>query len=217
MANPRGEPPLLHPRIRHRRLLRSPISRCACLLLAFAALLLLSALRQVARVDFPRPDAPRQALPGKADRYMTVRSNGGLNQMRTGICDMAAVARLVNATLVIPQLDKRSFWQDTSTFKDIFDQPRFIKALEGDVHIVADLPESLQSAPRARKHFTSWSSASYYEEMKELWKNQKVVHIPKSDSRLANNGLPIDIQRLRCRCLYQALRFSDPIEDLGKA
>lgn len=62
-----------------------------------------------------------------------------------------------------------------STFKDIFDQPRFIKALEGDVHIVADLPESLQSAPRARKHFTSWSSASYYEEMKELWKNQKVI------------------------------------------
>lgn len=154
--------------------------------------------------------------PKESDRYMTVRSNGGLNQMRTGICDMIAVARLVNATLVIPQLDKRSFWQDTSTFKDIFNEPGFIKALEGDVHIVSDLPESLQSAPRARKHFTSWSGASYYEDAKELWKDHKVVHIPKSDSRLANNGLPIDIQRLRCRCLYQALCFSDPIEDLGK-
>ncbi|TVU51284.1 hypothetical protein EJB05_02695, partial [Eragrostis curvula] len=191
MANPRGAAPLLRPRLR--RLLRSPMSSCACLLLAFSALLLLSSLRQVAQVDFPRPDLPGQ------------------------ICDMVAVARLVNATLVIPQLDKRSFWQDTSKFKDIFDEPHFIKALEGDVHIVTDLPESLQSAPRARKHFTSWSSASYYEEVKELWKDHKVVHIPKSDSRLANNGLPIDIQRLRCRCLYQALRFSDLIEDLGKA
>ncbi|XP_062202462.1 O-fucosyltransferase 38 isoform X2 [Phragmites australis] len=218
MANPRGAaPPFLHPRLR--RLLRSPISRCAWLLLAFAALLLLYSLRQVARVDLRRPDPPRQVssdklwasngygyhacvtptsrytVPRESDHYMTVRSNGGLNQMRTGICDMVAVARLVNATLVIPQLDKRSFWQDTSTFKDIFDEPHFIKALEGDVHIVSDLPQSLQSVPRARKHFTSWSSASYYEELKELWKDHK---------------------RLRCRCLYQALRFSDPIEDLGK-
>ncbi|VAH33838.1 unnamed protein product [Triticum turgidum subsp. durum] len=115
----------------------------------------------------------RYIAPIESDHYMTVRSNGGLNQMRTGICDMIAVARLVNATLVIPQLDKRSFWQDTSTFKDIFNEPGFIKALEGDVHIVSDLPESLQSAPRARKHFTSWSGASYYEDVKELWKDHK--------------------------------------------
>ncbi|ONM33757.1 O-fucosyltransferase family protein [Zea mays] len=181
MAKPRGAPKLLYPR--HRRLLRSPISRCACLFLAFAALLLVSSLHQVVRVDLLRPDPPHQALQGKSDSYMTVRSNGGLNQMRTGICDMVAVARLVNATLVIPQLDKRSFWQDTSTFKDIFDEPHFIKALEGDVHIVSDLPGSLQSAPRARKHFTSWSGASYYEEVKELWKNQK-----KLVERLRSHG-----------------------------
>lgn len=62
-----------------------------------------------------------------------------------------------------------------STFKDIFNEPRFVKALEGDVHIVSDLPESLQSAPRARKHFTSWSGASYYDEVKVLWKDHKVI------------------------------------------
>ncbi|XP_064943185.1 O-fucosyltransferase 38-like isoform X2 [Musa acuminata AAA Group] len=132
------------------------------------------------------------------------------------ICDMVAVARLMNATLVIPQLDKRSFWQDTSTFSDIFDESHFINSLEGDVHIVRELPKELESAPRARKHFTSWSSASYYEEMSQLWKDYQVIHVPKSDSRLANNDLPIDIQRLRCRAMYDALRFSNPIERLGK-
>lgn len=136
--------------------------------------------------------------------------------MRTGICDMVAVARLMNATLVIPQLDKQSFWQDSSTFADIFDELHFIKSLQGDVQIVQELPKELESAPRARKHFTSWSGVSYYEEVAQLWKDYQVIHVPKSDSRLANNGLPIDIQKLRCRALYHALHFAAPIESLGK-
>uniref|UniRef100_A0A0E0J7L6 O-fucosyltransferase family protein n=1 Tax=Oryza nivara TaxID=4536 RepID=A0A0E0J7L6_ORYNI len=186
MANPRGGGgggARHHLPLRPRRLLRSPISRCAVLLAASAALLLVLSLRQEPNEQLWGSDGygshacvtptSRYMAPKGSERYMTVRSNGGLNQMRTGICDMVAVARLVNATLVIPQLDKRSFWQDTSTFKDIFNEPRFIKALEGDVSIVNDLPQSLQSVPRARKHFTSWSGASYYEEVKQLWKDHK--------------------------------------------
>ncbi|KAK6152992.1 hypothetical protein DH2020_012631 [Rehmannia glutinosa] len=166
------------------------------------------------------------------DRYMTVRCNGGLNQMRTGIADMVAVARIMNATLVIPQLDKRSFWQDTSTFSNIFDELHFIKSLRQDVRIVKELPKELESLPRARKHFTLWK----YQPMVILWLLQQiqsdnimdynivmnplqktvVIHVAKSDSRLANNDLPLDIQRLRCRALYHALRFSPSIENLGK-
>ncbi|KAL8168361.1 hypothetical protein V2J09_009860 [Rumex salicifolius] len=153
----------------------------------------------------------------ESSHYITVKSNGGLNQMRTGIADMVAVARIMNATLVIPQLDKRSFWQDSSTFSDIFDETHFIESLHQDVRIVKELPKTLVSVPRARKHFTSWAGISYYVNMTHLWNEYQAIHVAKSDSRLANNDLPLDIQRLRCRALYLALRFSTSIENLGKA
>ncbi|GAB2232488.1 hypothetical protein Droror1_Dr00011525 [Drosera rotundifolia] len=152
----------------------------------------------------------------ESKHYLTVRTNGGLNQMRTGIADMVAVARMMNATLMIPQLDKRSYWKDSSVFSDIFDENHFVQSLVDDVRVVKELPDELENAPRARKHFSSWSGLSYYEELTQLWKEYKVIHVAKSDSRLANNDLPLDIQRLRCRALYHALRFSPSIENLGK-
>ncbi|XP_075474906.1 O-fucosyltransferase 38-like isoform X1 [Primulina tabacum] len=102
-----------------------------------------------------------------------------------------------------------------STFSDVFDELHFINTLQQDVMIVKELPKELESVPRARKHFTSWSGVSYYEVMKQLWKDYQIIHVAKSDSRLANNELPLDIQRLRCRALYHALDFAPSIESLG--
>ena len=48
-----------------------------------------------------------------------------------------------------------------------------------------------------------------------LLKN-KVVHLNKTDTRLANNGLANDIQKLRCKVNYEALKFTPEIEELGK-
>uniref|UniRef100_A0A0C9S7U9 O-fucosyltransferase family protein n=1 Tax=Wollemia nobilis TaxID=56998 RepID=A0A0C9S7U9_9CONI len=155
--------------------------------------------------------------PGDSRGYLLVHTNGGLNQMRAGICDMVAVARIINATLVIPELDKQSFWQDTSNFSDVFDEEYFIKTLADDVKIVKKLPKELASVTRAVKHFRSWSGVDYYqEEIAPLWQEYKVIRAAKSDSRLANNNLPPDIQKLRCRVHYDALRFAPRIEAMGQ-
>ncbi|KAG5541799.1 hypothetical protein RHGRI_021587 [Rhododendron griersonianum] len=149
--------------------------------------------------------------------YLLVHTNGGLNQMRAGICDMVAVARLINATLVIPELDKRSFWQDTSNFSDVFDEDHFINSLANDVSIIKKLPKELANATRAVKHFRSWSGIDYYQdEIASMWADYQVIRAAKSDSRLANNDLPPEIQKLRCRACYEALRFSPRIEAMGK-
>lgn len=65
-------------------------------------------------------------------------------------------------------------WIVYSKFSDIFDELHFIKALQEDVRIVKELPKELESAPRARKHFTSWSGMGYYQEMTQLWKDNQV-------------------------------------------
>lgn len=171
------------------------------------------------RRDFVQCMAPSSSYspPPESRRYLQVYANGGLNQMRAGICDMVAVARIINATLVLPQLDKNSFWHDSSNFSDVFDEEHFIHSLASDVNIIKKLPKELRTTTKAIMQFRSWSGVEYYQnEISHLWDNYQVVLAAKSDSRLANNHLPPDIQKLRCRAFYEALRFAPHIEALGK-
>lgn len=49
-----------------------------------------------------------------------------------------------------------------------------------------------------------------------LIQKYKVVHLNRTDARLANNGQPLEIQKLRCRVNFSALRFTSQIEELGR-
>ncbi|CAM8996114.1 unnamed protein product [Rhodiola kirilowii] len=166
--------------------------------------------------------------PENSKGYIQVFLDGGLNQQRMGICDAVAVAKILNATLVIPHLEINSVWKDTSSFMEIFDVNHFIDALKDDISIVRELPyefswstrEYYATAIRATrvKLAPVHASASWYlDNVSPILESYGIAAISPFSHRLAFNNLPSDIQRLRCKVNFRALSFVPHIRALGDA
>ncbi|GJN04211.1 hypothetical protein PR202_ga21736 [Eleusine coracana subsp. coracana] len=151
------------------------------------------------------------------DRYLMIVTSGGLNQQRTGIIDAVVAARILNATLVVPKLDQTSFWKDASNFSDIFDAEWFISSLSKDVKIVKDLPMigGRLRAPHRMRVPRKCTERCYMNHVLPALLKKHVIRLTKFDYRLANK-LQTDLQKLRCRVNYHALRFTAPIQEMGE-
>ncbi|KAL9449494.1 hypothetical protein AB3S75_011426 [Citrus x aurantiifolia] len=158
----------------------------------------------------------------KSNGFLIIEANGGLNQQRLSICDAVAVAGLLNATLVIPIFHLNSVWRDSSNFGDIFDEDFFMHALRSNVNVVKELPEDILQqfdhniSSIVNLRVKGWSSPTHYLQ-KVLPKLQQLgaVRIAPFSNRLAQ-GVPSNIQGLRCLANFEALRFSEPIRMLAE-
>ncbi|PIA52309.1 hypothetical protein AQUCO_01000285v1 [Aquilegia coerulea] len=139
-----------------------------------------------------------------------------------------AVAKILNATLVIPYLEVNPVWQDSSSFTDIFDVDHFIDVLKDEISIVKQLPKAYSwstreyyaTAIRATRIKTAPVHASanwYLENVLPVMQSYGIAAIAPFSHRLAFDNMPMDIQRLRCKVNFQALAFVPHVKTLGDA
>ncbi|KAI3847309.1 hypothetical protein MKW98_022442 [Papaver atlanticum] len=149
-------------------------------------------------------------------RFLVVVASGGLNQQRNQIVDAVVLARILKASLVIPILKVNLIWGDESEFSDIFDVEHFKRTLQADVRVVSSLPSThiiARQLPEAKiPHGVSpvWIRSRFFKQLNE----EGVLVLKGLDSKLSKN-LPPDLQKLRCKVAFHALKFAAPVLELG--
>ncbi|KAG0473408.1 hypothetical protein HPP92_015265 [Vanilla planifolia] len=139
------------------------------------------------------------------------------------ICNAVAIARLLNSTLVLPKFLYSNVWQDSSQFSDIYEEEHFVNYLKADIKIVKELPVELQSLDLEARGIIITDAeirkeekpSFYVKKILPILLKKKVVHFSGFGNHLAFDPIPFDLQRLRCRCNFHALRFVKKIQETG--
>ncbi|CAN6479262.1 unnamed protein product [Victoria cruziana] len=163
----------------------------------------------------------------KHNGFVFVKIRGGFHDIRSAICDIVAISRLLNAALVIPELQPTTSSKGISSgfksFNYLYDEDHFIAALAKDVMVVKTLPKQLKVAKRNNDVpvFTVRFSTSpdfYLKSVLPMLKRHSIVEILVPDGGCLQALLPPtfeEYQRLRCRVAFHALRFRGEVQELA--
>ncbi|KAI0527498.1 hypothetical protein KFK09_003101 [Dendrobium nobile] len=172
---------------------------------------------------------PRKAypVPGKQNGFIYAKIYGGFDHVKSSICDLVAVSKLLNATLVIPEIQDGIHSKGVSSkfksFSYVYNEEQFIAALSNDLVIVKRLPNDLRLERKRNKYPTFpiryLAPPSFYiNEILPKLKQSKAIGLLITDGGCLESILPPDMeeyQRLRCRVAFHALQFRPEIQALG--
>ncbi|KAL5987476.1 hypothetical protein ACLOJK_035224 [Asimina triloba] len=153
--------------------------------------------------------------------------NKTINSMKDWICDVVVVSRILNATLVIPELQSTTSSKGISSafksFMYLYNEDHFITALAKDIIVVKTLPKNFKVARRKKeipvfKVPYSASPGFYHEVVLPVMKRHSVVELLVTDGGCLQAILPLhleELQRLRCRVAFHALRFREEVQEIA--
>ncbi|KAK8952266.1 hypothetical protein KSP39_PZI003872 [Platanthera zijinensis] len=132
--------------------------------------------------------------------------------MRRDFCDGVGIARLLNATLVLPKFEVAAYWNESSGFGDIFDVDYFIEQTKGFVEIVKELPDDLASREPVKVDCSKRTgNFDYVEAVLPALKNHHYISITPAMSQ-RRDRYPLHARAALCQSCYRALRLNQALE-----
>lgn len=168
-------------------------------------------------------DAPKMQTNG----FIFVRIQGGFHEIRNSICDVVVVSRLLNATLVIPEIQSttssKGISSEFKSFAYLYNEDQFMVALAKDIKVVKTLPKHLKVGRRKKKipvFKVSYSASPYFylHRVLPILTMHSVVELVVYDGGCLQAILPPQLeeyQRLRCRVAFHALQFRQEVQELA--
>ncbi|CAN1807482.1 O-fucosyltransferase 13 [Linum perenne] len=153
------------------------------------------------------------APPTDNNGYIRVDCYGGLNQMRRDFCDGVGIARLLNATLVLPRFEAAAYWNESSGFADVFDVDYFIQQVASFVKVVKELPPEIASKEPFHVDCSKRKGQFDYVEsvLPPLLEHRFISITPAMSQR--RDRYPLYAKAALCQACYSALRLTSSLEE----